>query len=74
MCIFVFVGTSDTIHMSEDDVNVGITGEITVASLPLRSIAGIGSSVGASAISDEIVDCFREFDKRRLNPHPEWHF
>uniref|UniRef100_A0A2N9F6Y3 Uncharacterized protein n=1 Tax=Fagus sylvatica TaxID=28930 RepID=A0A2N9F6Y3_FAGSY len=68
------IGTSDTIHMSEDDANVRITGEIAVAILPPRSIAGTGSSVGASAISDEIVDFFREFDKRRLNPHPEWHF
>jgi hypothetical protein len=60
--------------MSEDDANVRITGEIAVAILPPRSIAGTGSSVGASAISNEIVDFFREFDKRRLNPHPEWHF
>jgi hypothetical protein len=60
--------------MLEDDANVGITSEIVVASLPPRSIAGTGLSVGASAISDEIVDFFREFDKRRLNPHPEWHF
>uniref|UniRef100_A0A2N9EYX8 Uncharacterized protein n=1 Tax=Fagus sylvatica TaxID=28930 RepID=A0A2N9EYX8_FAGSY len=67
-------GTSDTIHMSEDDANVGIIGEIAVASLPPRSIAGTGSNVGASAISDEIVDFFREFDKRTPNPHPEWHF
>jgi hypothetical protein len=74
LCIFLFVGTSDTIHTSEDDANVGIIGKIVVASLPPRSIAGTGSSVGASAISDEIVDFFREFDKRRLNPHPEWHF
>uniref|UniRef100_A0A2N9EIL9 Uncharacterized protein n=1 Tax=Fagus sylvatica TaxID=28930 RepID=A0A2N9EIL9_FAGSY len=66
--------TSDTIHTSEDDANVGIIGKIVVASLPPRSIAGRSSSVGASAISDEIVDFFREFDKRRLNPHPEWHF
>uniref|UniRef100_A0A2N9GLR9 NB-ARC domain-containing protein n=1 Tax=Fagus sylvatica TaxID=28930 RepID=A0A2N9GLR9_FAGSY len=52
----------------------GSFGKIVVASLPPRSIARTGSSVGASAISDEIVDFFREFDKRRLNPHPEWHF
>uniref|UniRef100_A0A2N9GEW3 Uncharacterized protein n=1 Tax=Fagus sylvatica TaxID=28930 RepID=A0A2N9GEW3_FAGSY len=66
--------TSDTIHMSEDDANVGIIGEIVVASLPPRSVAGIGSNVGANAISDEIVDFFREFDKRTPNPHLEWHF
>ena len=74
LCIFLFVDTSDTIHTSEDDANVGITSEIAIASLPPTSIAGTSSSVGASAISDEIVDFFREFDKRRLNPHPEWHF
>ena len=60
--------------MSEDDANVGIIGEIVVASLPPKSIAGTGSNVGASAISDEIVDFFREFDKMTPNPHPEWHF
>jgi hypothetical protein len=60
--------------MSEDDANVGIIGEIVVASLPPRSVAGIGSNVGANAISDEIVDFFREFDKRTPNPHLEWHF
>jgi hypothetical protein len=43
-------------HISEEDENVGITGEITVASLPPRPIAGVGSSVGASTISDEVVD------------------
>uniref|UniRef100_A0A2N9GTN3 Uncharacterized protein n=1 Tax=Fagus sylvatica TaxID=28930 RepID=A0A2N9GTN3_FAGSY len=68
------IDTSDTIHTSEDDANVGITSEIAIASLPPTSIAGTSSSVGASAISDEIVDFFREFDKRRLNPHPKWHF
>ena len=74
MCIFLFVGTSDTIHMLEDNANVGITGEITVASLPPRPMAMTSSSVGASTISAEAVDFYREFDKRMPNPHPEWHF
>ena len=48
-------------HISEEDANVGITGEITVASLPPRPRTS--SSVGASTISDEVVNFFREFDK-----------
>ena len=59
-------------HISEEDANVGITGEITVASLPPRPRTS--SSVGASTISDEVVNFFREFDKRTPNPHPERHF
>jgi hypothetical protein len=55
------------------DANVGITGEITVASLPPRPMAVTSSSVGASTISAEAVDFFREFDKRTPNLHPEWH-
>ena len=61
-------------HISEEDENVGITGEITIASPPPRPIAGAGSSVGANTISDEVVNFFKEFDKRTPNPHPEWHF
>ena len=60
--------------MLEDDANVGITGEITVASLPPRPMAMTSSSVGASTISAEAVDSYREFDKRMPNPHPKWHF
>uniref|UniRef100_A0A2N9FHF1 Aminotransferase-like plant mobile domain-containing protein n=1 Tax=Fagus sylvatica TaxID=28930 RepID=A0A2N9FHF1_FAGSY len=37
-------------------------------------IAGMGSSVEADAISGEVADFFREFDKRTPNPYPEWHF
>ena len=61
-------------HISEEDENVGITGEITIANPPPRPIAEAGSSVGASTISDEVVNFFKEFDKRTPNPHPERHF
>jgi hypothetical protein len=74
LCTLSFVGMSDIIHMLEEDANVRIIGEIIVASLPPRPIAGTGSSVGAGTISDEVVDFFREFDKRTSNPHPEWYF
>ncbi len=53
---------------------MGITGEVTIASLPLRPTAGVGSSVGVGSVSEEVVDFFKEFDKRTPNPHPEWHF
>jgi hypothetical protein len=53
---------------------VGITGEITIASLPPRPTVGVGSSVGVGSVSEEVVDFFKEFDKRTPNPHPEWHF
>jgi hypothetical protein len=64
---------SDTIHMSEDDANVEITGEITVVSLPPRPIVGAGSSVGADTLSGEVADFLREFDRKTPNPHPEQH-
>jgi hypothetical protein len=64
----------EAMHISEEDANVGITGEITVASPPPRPIARVGSSVGANTISDEVVNFFREFDKRTPNPYPKRHF
>ena len=60
--------------MLEEGAEVGITGEITVASQLPRPIARMGSSVEAGAVSGEVVDFFKEFDKRMPKPHPEWHF
>ena len=60
--------------MSKEDVEAGITGEITVASQLSRPMAGLGSSAGTGAVSGEIADFFREFHKRMPNLHPEQHF
>uniref|UniRef100_A0A2N9FQ31 Uncharacterized protein n=1 Tax=Fagus sylvatica TaxID=28930 RepID=A0A2N9FQ31_FAGSY len=54
-------GISDTIHMLEEDTNVGITGKITIASPLPRPIAGTGSSVGAGIISDELTTKYSNF-------------
>ena len=61
-------------HIPEEDEDVGITGEVTIASLPPRSTVGVGSSVGVGSVSEEVIDFFKEFDRRTPNPHPEWHF
>jgi hypothetical protein len=61
-------------HIPEEDENVGIIGEVTIASLPPRPIAGVGSSVGVGSVSEEVIDFFKEFDKRTPNPYPERHF
>ena len=58
----------------EEDANVGITSDITVASPPLRPIVEASSSVGAGTIFNEVVEFFKEFDKRTPKPHPERHF
>jgi hypothetical protein len=58
----------------EEDENMGITGEVTIASLPLRPPAGVGLSVEVGSISEEVVDFFKEFDRRTPNPHLERHF
>uniref|UniRef100_A0A2N9IL47 Aminotransferase-like plant mobile domain-containing protein n=1 Tax=Fagus sylvatica TaxID=28930 RepID=A0A2N9IL47_FAGSY len=68
------IGTGDVIHMSKEVVKAGVTGEVMVASRLPRPMAGMGSSVEVGAISGEVADFFREFDKRTLNPHLEWHF
>ena len=61
-------------HISEEDENAGITSEVTIASLPPWPTTGVGSSVGVGSVSEEVVDFFKEFDKRTPNPHPERHF
>ena len=60
--------------MSEDDTNVGITDEITVASPPPRPTVGVGLSVSTDTLSSEVANFFREFDRKTPNPHPEQHF
>ena len=61
-------------HIPEEDENMRITGEVTISSLPPVSTVGVGSSVGVGSVSEEVVDFFKEFDRRTPNPHPERHF
>jgi hypothetical protein len=74
LCFFLFVGMDDTVRMSEDAGEVGITGEITAVSPPPRPTAEAGSSVGASSLSSEVADFLKEFDRKTPNPHPEQFF
>jgi hypothetical protein len=48
----------EAMHLLEEDENMGITGEVTVASLPLRPPAGVGLSVEVGSISEEVADFF----------------
>uniref|UniRef100_A0A2N9F5W0 Aminotransferase-like plant mobile domain-containing protein n=1 Tax=Fagus sylvatica TaxID=28930 RepID=A0A2N9F5W0_FAGSY len=68
------IGMDDTVRMSEDASEVGITGEITTVSPPPRPTAEAGSSVGASSLSSEVADFLKEFDRKTPNPHPEQFF
>ncbi len=61
-------------HMSEDAGEVGITGEVTVASPLPRPIAEASSSVGANTLSSEVVDFLEDFDRKTPNPHLEQYF
>jgi hypothetical protein len=61
-------------HIPEEDEDVGIIGEVTIASPPTRPTAGVGSNIGVGSVSEEVADFFKEFDKWTPNPHPEWHF
>ena len=72
--VFLFVGTGDAVHTLEDDGEVGITSEITIASPPPRLIAETSSSVGANSLSSEVADFLEEFDSKTPNPHPEQYF
>jgi hypothetical protein len=64
----------DTVHMSEDAGEVGITGEITAVSPPPRPTVEAGSSVGVGSLSSEVADFLKEFDRKAPNPHPEQYF
>jgi hypothetical protein len=61
----------DTVHMSEDTGEVGITGEITAVSPPPRPTVEASSSVGVGSLSSEVADFLKEFDRKAPNPHPE---
>jgi hypothetical protein len=74
LCIFSFVGTSGATHVTEEDANAGIIGEIAVTNPLLRPTTEMGLSVESGTISSEVVDFFRKFDERTPNPHLEWHF
>ena len=64
----------DTVHMSEDASEVGITGEITAISPPPRPTIEAGPSVGVGSLSNEVANFLREFDRKVPNPHPEQFF
>ena len=74
LCISSFVGTSDATHMLEENVVAENVNEIVIVSHLSRPTPKVGSSVATGAISSEIVDFFREFEKRTSNPHPVWYF
>ena len=74
LCISSFVDMGDTTHMLKEDADVGTSDEIVVASQLSRPTPKVVSRVEADAISSEVVDFFREFEKRTPKPHPEWHF
>ena len=61
-------------RLPEEGEDMGITGEVTIASPPPRPTAGAGLNIGVGSVSEEVADFFKEFDKRTPNPHLEWHF
>jgi hypothetical protein len=69
-----FVGTGDATHMLEENVVAENVDEIAIVSYLSRPTPKVGSSVATATISSEVVDFFREFEKRTPNPHPEWYF
>jgi hypothetical protein len=74
LCFFLFVGMDDTVCMSKDAGEVGITGKITAVSPPPRPTVEAGSSIGANSLSNEVADFLKEFDRKTPNPHPEQFF
>jgi hypothetical protein len=61
-------------RLPEEDENMGIISEVTVASPSPGPTAVVDSNIGVGSMSKEVADFFKEFDKRTPNPHPEWHF
>uniref|UniRef100_A0A2N9HX07 Aminotransferase-like plant mobile domain-containing protein n=1 Tax=Fagus sylvatica TaxID=28930 RepID=A0A2N9HX07_FAGSY len=68
------IGTGEAMCLPEEDENMRITGEVTVASPPPGPTAVVDSNIGVGSMSREVADFFKEFDKRTPNPYPEWHF
>ena len=64
----------NTIHVSEDIGEVGITGEVTAVSPLPRSTVEAGSSIGVGSLFSEVADFLKEFDAKVPNPHPEQFF
>ncbi len=64
----------DATHMLEENVVAENVNEIAVVSHSSRPMPNVGSSVSTGAISSEVADFFREFEKKTPNPHPEWYF
>ena len=64
----------DTVHVSEDVGEIGITGEVTTVSPPPRPTIEAGSSVDVGSLFGEVADFLKEFDAKAPNPHPEQYF
>ena len=64
----------DTVRMLEDASEVGIAGDITAVSPPLRPTIKAGPSIGIGSLSNEVVDFLKEFHRKVPNPHPEQFF
>jgi hypothetical protein len=64
----------DSVHVSEDVGEIGITGEVTAVSPPPRPTIEAGSSVDVGNLLSEVADFLKEFDAKTPNPHPEQYF
>ena len=64
----------DTVRMSKDASEVGLTGEITAVSPPPRPAVEAGLSGGGGSLSSEVADFLKEFDRKVPNPHPDQFF
>jgi hypothetical protein len=73
-CFFPFVGMDDTVHVSEDIGEVGITSDVTAVSPPPRLTVEAGSSIGVGSLFSEVADFLKEFDAKAPNPHHEQYF